>query len=111
MANILRGDIYWANLNPTLGHEQSGIRPVLVLSQDVFNKHSGTIIAIAITSQKQRADYPLTMQIKSVKLPKPSWIKISQIRTLSTKRITTKIGRLSTYELNRAVQGLLQIIG
>lgn len=52
MARILRGDIYWANLDPTRGHEQSGLRPVLVLSQDVFNDRSGTVIAVALTSQE-----------------------------------------------------------
>lgn len=55
MARILRGDIYWANLDPTLGNEQAGLRPVLILSQDVFNERSGTVIAVALTSQEQRA--------------------------------------------------------
>ena len=50
MAGILRGDIFWADLNPVIGHEQSGLRPVLILSHEVFNKHSGTVIAVAITS-------------------------------------------------------------
>ena len=85
MARILRGDIIWADLNPAIGHEQSGLRPVLVLSHEVFNKHSGTVIAVAITSQPQRAGFPLTLELEAAKLPKKSWIKISQIRTLSVK--------------------------
>ncbi|MBU2590950.1 MAG: type II toxin-antitoxin system PemK/MazF family toxin, partial [Nitrospinae bacterium] len=83
MAEILRGEIRWADLNPVRGREQAGLRPVVILSQDIFNERSGTVIAVAITSQSQRAGFPLTLEIKSVDLPKKSWVKISQIRTLS----------------------------
>lgn len=79
MARILRGDAVWANLNPVIGNEQAGFRPVLVISQDVFNERSGTIIALAITSQPQRAGFPRTFELSSKKLPKKSWVKISQI--------------------------------
>ena len=58
MARILRGDVRWADLNPTRGHEQSGRRPVLILSADVFNERSGTVIAVALTTQPQRAGFP-----------------------------------------------------
>jgi mRNA interferase MazF len=92
MAKILRGDIRWANLNPTVGHEQAGERPVLILSQDIFNERSGTVIAMALTSQEPRAGFPLTHEVLLSKLPKQSWVKISQIRTLSTERIGKKIG-------------------
>ncbi|MFH1671990.1 MAG: type II toxin-antitoxin system PemK/MazF family toxin, partial [Pseudomonadota bacterium] len=88
MARILRGDIYWADLNPVIGSEQGGLRPVLILSQNVFNERSGTVIAVALTSQPQRAGYPLTLELIGTKLPKKSWVKISQIRTLSIKRIS-----------------------
>ncbi|MGH9913849.1 MAG: type II toxin-antitoxin system PemK/MazF family toxin, partial [Pyrinomonadaceae bacterium] len=81
MARILRGDIVWADLNPTRGNEQSGLRPVLVLSEDVFNQNSGTVIAMALTSQPQRAGFPLTFELSGKDLPKKSWVKISQIRT------------------------------
>ena len=111
MARILRGDIYWADLNPTKGHEQSGRRPVLVLSHNVFNKNSGTVIAVALTSQKQKAGFPLTLEIESAKLDKQSWIKISQIRTLSTERIGKRLGSISEEELNRVIDGLNEIIG
>jgi len=110
MAGILRGGIYWANLNPTVGHEQSGLRPVLVLSRDVFNKHSGTVIAVALTSQFQKAGYPLTLELSSAKLLKKSWVKISQIRTLSTKRLGKKIGKASDKELEQIIAGLNEII-
>lgn len=111
MARILRGDIIWADLNPTTGHEQSGLRPVLVLSQDVFNERSGTVIAVALTSQPQQAGFPLHLELDSAKLPKKSWVKISQIRTLSVQRLTKKIGRASIKELNLVVEGLNEIIG
>ena len=82
MAQILRGDIYWADLDPAKGHEQSGQRPVLILSNDIFNQRSGTVIAMALTSQPQRAGFPLTLELDAAHLPKKSWVKISQIRTL-----------------------------
>jgi len=110
MAGILRGDIYWASLNPTIGNEQAGLRPVLILSHDIFNKHSGTVIAIAITSQPQKAGFPLTLELSDTKLPKKSWAKISQIRTLSTKRLGKKIGKVSVKELDLVVEGLNEII-
>jgi mRNA interferase MazF len=110
VARILRGDIFWANLNPTIGHEQAGLRPVLILSHDVFNKNSGTVIAIAITSQPQKAGFPLTLELNSTKLPKKSWAKISQIRTLSIKRLSTKIGKADINELELVIEGLNEII-
>ena len=111
LLRISRGDIVWADLEPTRGNEQAGLRPVLVLSQDVFNERSGTVIAMALTSQPQRAGFPLTLELTSSKLPKKSWIKISQIRTLSTERITGKIGRATAEELNLVIEGLSEIIG
>ena len=110
MAGILRGEIYWANLNPTVGHEQAGLRPVLILSRDVFNKHSGTVIAVAIASQPQKAGFPLTLELAFAKLPKKSWVKISQIRTLSVKRLGEKIGKVSARELTLVVEGLNELV-
>ena len=63
MASVLRGEVYWAELDPTLGQEQGGRRPVLVLSEDIFNVRSGTVIAVALTSQEPKAAYPLTLEI------------------------------------------------
>ena len=97
MARILRGDIVWADLNPVRGRKQAGQRPVLVISQDVFNERSGTVIAVALSSHPQ--------------LPKKSWVKISQIRTLSIERLGQKIGRVSAEELSLIVEGLNEIIG
>ena len=110
MARILRGDVRWADLNPVRGREQSGLRPVLIISQDVFNQRSDTVIAMAITSQTQHAGFPLTFEIKSAHLPKQSWVKISQIRTLSIERIGKKIGTISTEELEEIAEGLNEII-
>ncbi|MDT8443703.1 MAG: type II toxin-antitoxin system PemK/MazF family toxin [Desulfuromonadales bacterium] len=111
MARILRGEIRWADLNPVKGHEQGGKRPVLILSHDVFNQRSGTVIAMAITSQPQRAGFPLTLEINSLKLPKRSWVKISQIRTLSTERIGRIIGFISPEELSDVIAGFNEITG
>ena len=111
MARILRGEVRWADLDPVRGREQAGLRPVLVLSHDVFNERSGTVIAVAITSQPQRAGFPLTYELGSVRLPKRSWVKISQIRTLSVDRIGRKIGQALPEDVTRIVEGLNEIIG
>lgn len=111
MARILRGDIVWAELGPTQGHEQAGRRPVVVLSQDVFNERSGTVIACALTSQEPRAGFPLTMELAGNKWPKRSWVKISQIRTLSVKRLGKKLGRTSAEEVEQVIDGLNEILG
>jgi mRNA interferase MazF len=111
MARILRGDIWWADLNPVRGHEQAGTRPVLIISHDVFNARSGTVIALAITSQSPSAGYPLTMELISAELPKRSWVKISQIRTLSVERLSTYLGYVSAEELNEIIDGLNEIVG
>ncbi len=111
MARILRGEIRWADLNPVRGREQAGFRPVLILSHDVFNERSGTVIAMAITSQPQRAGFPLTLELDSAELPKRSWVKMSQIRTLSIERIGKKIDGVSPEELDQVIEGLNEIIG
>ncbi len=111
MAGILRGDIRWADLNPVRGSEQGGLRPVLILSHDVFNDRSGTVIAVALTSQPQRAGFPLTLELSSPALPKKSWVKISQIRTLSVERIGQKIAEAAPEEMAQVVEGLNEIIG
>lgn len=111
MARILRGDIHWADLNPVRGHEQAGQRPVLVLSQDVFNERSGTVIAVALTSQEPSAHFPLTLELSAHGLPKRSWVKIGQIRTLSTERIGKRLTRVSPEELAKVLEGLNEILG
>jgi len=111
MARILRGEIRWADLNPVRGSEQAGNRPVLILSHDVFNERSGMVIAVALTSQLPRAGYPLTLELQSKNLPKRSWVKISQIRTLAIERIGSRLGRASAEELAQVIDGLDEIIG
>ena len=111
MARILRGEIRWADLNPVRGHEQAGERPVLVLSHDVFNERSGTVIAVALTSQEPRAGFPLTIEIRAVGLPKRSWVKMGQIRTLSTERVGRRLARASEEDLVQITDGLNEILG
>jgi len=111
MAGILRGEIRWADLNPVRGHEQGGMRPVVILSHDVFNERSGTVIAMAITGKPQRAGFPLTLELGLSSLPKRSWVKISQIRTLSVERIGDLIEVLPPEELSQLIDGLNEIIG
>jgi len=111
VARILRGEIRWADLNPIRGREQAGLRPVLVLSQDVFNERSGTVIAVALTSQEPRAGFPLTLESHAPGLPKRSWVRIGQIRTLSAERLGRRLARASEEEVDRVVEGLNEIIG
>ncbi len=111
MAGVLRGEIYWADLNPVRGHEQAGHRPVLVISHDVFNQRSGTVIALALTSQAPKAGFPLSLELQGAKLPKPSWVKIGQIRTLAQERLGKRLGRVSPEELAAVVEGLNEIVG
>ncbi len=110
MARILRGEIRWADLNPVRSREQAGERPVLVLSHDVFNERSGTVIVVALTSKEPRAGFPLTLELSTPKLPKRSWVKVSQIRTLSTERIGKRLGRASDEEVAAVLDGLFEII-
>jgi len=110
MAGILRGEVRWADLSPTRGHEQAGRRPIVVLSHDIFNERSGTVIAMAVTSQPQRAGFPLSSELAPGNLSKRSWVKISQIRTLSVDRIGDVIERLPPETLSRLVDGLNEII-
>ena len=110
MARVLRGEIWWADLIPTRGHGQAGVRPVLIISHDVFNQRSGTVIGVALTSQEPRVGFPLTLEITSAKLPKRSWVKISQIRTLSIERLSKKMGTVSSEELDEVIEGFNEII-
>src|SRR5487761_2175090 len=111
MARILRGEVRWADLIPVRGHEQSGHRPVLILSHDIFNARSGTVIAVALTSQPQKAGFPLTLELNVPQLHKPAWAKISQIRTLSVERIDKRLGRISPLDVAKVIEGLNEILG
>ena len=111
MARILRGEIRWADLNPVRANEQEGRRPMLIVSHDVFNERSGTVIAVALTSQPQRAGFPLTLELQSQNLPKKSWAKMGQIRTLASERIGSRLGRATPEEIAKVVEGIMEIIG
>ena len=111
MARILRGEVYWADLKPVRGREQAGLRPVLILSHDLLNKKSQTVIAMAITSQPQKAGFPFTLALPSEMLPKPSWVKISQIRTISVDRLGKRIAAVGPEMLDQLIDGLLELIG
>jgi mRNA interferase MazF len=111
MARVLRGDVVWADLNPVRGHEQAGQRPVVVISHGIFNERLGTVIAMAITSQAQRAGFPLTLELpEGIGLERRSWVKISLVRTLSTERLGRRIGRATPELLDQLVEGLNEII-
>jgi mRNA interferase MazF len=84
---------------------------VLILSEDVFNERSGTVIAVALTSQSPRAGFPLTLELSSAGLPKRSWVKISQVRTLAVERIGKRLAVATPEELALVVEGLNEILG
>jgi mRNA interferase MazF len=111
VAGILRGEIRWADLDPARGHEQRGRRPVLILSHDAFNARSGTVIAVALTSQPQKAGFPLTLEIKSASLSKRTWAKISQIRNLSVERIGKRLTSIAPEDIAKVIEGLNEILG
>ena len=110
MAGILRGEIYWADWSPVRGKEKAGLRPVLILSNDLFNRRSGTAIAMAISSQPQRAGFPLTFTLPENQLTKPSWVKISQVRTIFVERLGKRMGALEKEDLDRILDGLVELI-
>jgi len=111
LAEILRGEIIWADLEPTRGREQAGHRPVMIISNELFNSNSGTVIAVAVTSKPQRAGFPLTTEVEGGVAGSPAWIKIGQIRTLSTERLGKRLARLDRTEVDRVIEGLLDIVG
>ena len=84
---------------------------MLIVSQDVFNERSGTVIAMALTSVPQRAGFPLTLELNAEPLPKRSWVKISQIRVLATERIGELVAEASHEELIQVIEGLNEIVG
>ena len=106
--NIRRGDIYYADLSPVVGSEQGGVRPVLIIQNDVGNKYSPTVIVAAITSQINKAKLPTHIEIPGEEygLTKDSVILLEQIRTIDKKRLKEKMGHLkdeTMEEVNRAI--------
>ena len=92
---VKRGEIYYADLSPVVGSEQGGVRPVLIVQNDVGNRYSPTVIAAAITSRQDKAKLPthVNVKAKTVPLPKNSVILLEQIRTIDKKRLRERIGR------------------
>ncbi|MDX9917424.1 MAG: type II toxin-antitoxin system PemK/MazF family toxin [Gudongella sp.] len=107
---IRRGDIYYADLSPVIGSEQGGVRPILVIQNDVGNKYSPTIIVAAITSQINKARLPTHIEITGPEhgLPKDSVVLLEQIRTIDKKRLREKIGKFDE-EMMRKVDDALKI--
>ena len=110
MAEILRGDIYWAELNPIYRNESKAKCAVLVISNNFFNEKSGTVIALAITSNPPKAGFPLAYELITEQLPKLSWIKISQVRTLPIESLSGKLGSVSEDIMNIIIEGLNELI-
>ena len=108
---LRRGDAVWVEPGPALGGEQRGRRPYVVISHEVFNTRLQTCIAVALTSHAPKVGYPLTMELRTGDLPKRSWVKMSQVRTISFLRIGRRIGRVDEAEVDRVVEGLAEIVG
>jgi len=106
MASILRGEIYWADLNPVIGSEQGGFRPILILSHNIFNDRSSTVIAVAITSQPQRAGFPLTLELSEIL---PSERKMSNNQGAKSPFVT-RSASASAEEIVSIIDGLNEII-
>ena len=107
---VKRGDLFYADLSPVIGSEQGGVRPVLVVQNDVGNKYSPTIIIAAITSQVNKAKLPTHVDITSSSygLPKNSVVLLEQIRTIDKKRLREKIGRFDA-DVMRRVEDALRV--
>ncbi len=106
---IRRGDIYYADLRPVIGSEQGGIRPVLIIQNDIGNKHSPTVICAAITSKMNKAKLPTHVELDSSKydIMKDSVILLEQLRTIDKKRLKDKICHLDREILRKVDQALL----
>lgn len=110
---IRRGDIYYADLSPVVGSEQGGIRPVLILQNDVGNKHSPTVIAAAITSRMGKAKLPTHIDIyaEKVGLQKDSVVLLEQVRTIDKQRLGEKMGHLDEVTMNQVNDAITISLG
>jgi mRNA interferase MazF len=111
--NIKRGDIYYADLSPVVGSEQGGVRPVLIVQNDIGNKYSPTVIAAAITSQKFKTNLPthISVNANSCGLSKDSIVLLEQIRTLDKQRLREKMGNLPDSDMSRINDALSVSVG
>lgn len=105
---VKRGEIYYADLSPVVGSEQGGVRPVLIVQNDIGNRYSPTVIAAAITSQKEKSKLPTHIQINSqvCGLSRDSVVLLEQIRTIDKKRLKEKMGRLDPDSMGQINQAL-----
>ncbi len=110
---VKRGDIYYADLSPVVGSEQGGVRPVLIVQNDVGNKYSPTVIAAAVTSQLNKSKLPTHIEIDAIKygLPKDSVILTEQIRTIDKRRLKEKIGHIDEELMNSVNDALFVSFG
>ena len=110
---VKRGDIFYADLSPVVGSEQGGVRPVIIIQNDIGNKYSPTIIIAAITSQINKAKLPTHVEISSEEygLNKDSVVLLEQIRTLDKKRLKEKIGHMTDSDMKKVDTSLLISIG
>ncbi len=110
---VKRGDIFYADLSPVVGSEQGGVRPVLILQNDVGNRYSPTVICAAITSQINKAKLPTHIEVDSKRysLAKDSVILLEQVRTIDKRRLREKIGRLDENIMHRVDRALLISLG
>ena len=108
MMSVKRGEIYYADLSPVVGSEQGGIRPVLIVQNDVGNRHSPTVIAAAITRRLDKAKLPthISLEAESCGLQKDSIVLLEQIRTIDKKRLKDRMGSLDTNSMNRVDNAL-----
>ena len=113
MDMVKRGDLYYADLSPVVGSEQGGVRPVLIVQNNVGNKYSPTIIAAAVTSQLEKAKLPTHIMLEAGKygLPKDSVVLLEQIRTLDKRRLKERIGELSPPTMKKVNAALLISLG
>ena len=109
---IKRGELYYADLSPVVGSEQGGVRPVLIVQNNIGNKYSPTIIAVAVTSQMNKAKLPTHIEIDTTSgLPKDSVILAEQIRTLDKRRLKDRIGALDNKAMEKVNNALLVSLG
>lgn len=110
---VKRGDIFYADLSPVVGSEQGGIRPVIIIQNDIGNKYSPTVIVAAITSQINKAKLPTHVEISSEDygLNKDSVVLLEQIRTLDKRRLKEKIGHMTDIDMSKVDDALLISVG
>lgn len=113
MDNIKRGEIYFADLSPVVGSEQGGVRPIVVLQNDIGNKYSPTVIVAAITSQLAKARIPTHIELsaKTYNLPKDSVVLLEQIRTIDKTRLKQKVSTLDAFKMKQINRALLISLG